>query len=436
MQNIIMSQKEGKRVIILEKLKGGEISQKTAGYALNLTIRQTRRIFYRYLEYGVSGLIHKGRGRVGNRKINKLEIDRVISLVREKYSDFGPTFALEKLEELHQVKFGVDTLRVAMITSGIWKSRSRKHSNNHPSRPRRECEGELIQVDGSPFRWLEDRGETGMFSLLVAVDDATSKIKQLLFVPSESIESYFEFTKGYLKTNGKPLAWYMDKHSVFRVNSKQGEGTHEDSVGLTQFGRAMQELDIAMIFANTPQAKGRVENVNGTLQDRLTKEMRLRDIMTIEQANAYLPEFMEIFNKRFAKKPKNSTDLHRLISAKELNQLDDIFTIKDVRVISKNLTIQYKNLEYQIQSKRPAYAMRKTKVEVWEHPRSGEVTLFHQGRKLDYTIFKKQPKTTIVDSKQLNQAVDIIKNQTQHKHQSYFDQISELSWDSYSTNQG
>lgn len=426
MQNIIMSNKESSRVSILEQLNNKMISQQTAAVCLNLSVRQTRRVFRAYQKLGVAGLTHAGRGKSSNRKLDQLEVDRAIGLVRDHYSDFGPTFALEKLTEHHGVKFGVDTLRTAMMTAGLWKSHQKRHIKHHPSRERRPCEGELIQLDGSPYRWLEDRGNTGMFNLLVATDDATSKLQHLLFVAHESIESYFDFVKGYLATTGKPLAWYSDKLSVFRKSSKQGEGTQEDSLGFTQFGRAMNQLGINMIFANSPQAKGRVERANATLQRRLTRELRLRQINTIEAANAYLPEFITDYNRRFGVVPKNPINIHQPLSQDELSSLKDILVIKNNRVISKNLTVQYNNLEYQIQAERSGYALRKAKIEVWQDLQ-GEVRLIYKGKQLNYTIFKRQPKAEIVSSKHLNHVVDTLKRQ----HQSYFDKVTEHTWDNY-----
>ena len=203
----------------------------------------------------------------------------------------------------------------------------------HQPRPRRACTGELIQIDGSEHRWFEDRGPA--CTLLVYVDDATSRLMQLLFVSSESTFTYFEATRGYLERYGKPLAFYSDKASVFRINNKQATGGD----GQTQFGRAMNELNITGICANTSSAKGRVEQAHLTLQDRLVKELRLRGISTPEAANAFADEFMEDYNRRFAKPPRHDFDVHRQLDNGE--NLQATFTWREQRKVSKNLTLQY-----------------------------------------------------------------------------------------------
>lgn len=449
MQNITMSLKEVNRVKVLEKLERKEITQNTAALLISISTRQVRRIFKKYKEYGASGLAHRSRGKTSNRRINQAEIDRAIDLVKKYYPDFGPTFALEKLKANHNVKFEVDTLRIAMIKSGIWKAKPRKKIVIHQLRPRRSCQGELVQVDGSPFSWLENRGKTetgeklGMCSLLVGIDDATGNLGYLHLTRSESTQSYFDFLEGYLKAMGKPLAFYIDKHSVFRKGSKKGEETLRDSYGPTQFGRAAEELDIKLIFANTPQAKGRVERVNATLQDRLVKEMRLRNIITIKQANDYFPEFIKKFNQRFGVIPKKPENLHQKLKRAEIEELKNILVIKEIRVIDKSLTVHYKNIEYQIQTDRPSYALRKAKCEVWED-RNENIKLVYKGKQLDYKIFKVQAKAEIVDSKRLNQVVDEIKRTKVKKdkaqyarkaksgYQSYFDKVAEQNWNNYS----
>jgi len=427
MTDIIMSFKETNRINILEQLIRKEISQQTAATALGLTTRQVRRVMRKYRKNGVAGLAHLGRGKVSNRKINSVEINRAISIIREKYIDFGPTFALEKLTKHHGITFGVDTLRIAMIREGLWHPHRRKIVRPHQLRQRRDCEGELVQIDGSPFRWLEDRGSVGMCTLLVASDDATSNLEHLLLVDCESTQNYFTFTKGYLEARGKPLTWYSDKHGVFRKASKQGENCAEDSQGLTQFGRAMEELHIKMIFANSPQAKGRVERANNTLQDRLTKELRLRGISTLKAANTYLPEFRIDYNSKYGVKPKNPTNMHRLLNEEEKGKLADILLEKNVRIVSKNLTIHYDNLEYQIQTQRPGYTLRKATIEVWKDIH-GLVRLIYQGKELPYQIYQTQPKAEVVDSKRINQVVDNLKHQ---RYQSYFDKLREQNWENY-----
>ncbi len=267
----------------------------------------------------------------------------------------------------------------------------------HPMRERRACFGELVQVDGSQHDWFE--GRAAECTLLVFIDDATGKLGQLLFVESESFFSYCRGTEGYLTRHGKPGAFYSDKHSVFRVNQPSA-GSSET---LTQFGRAMQELDIQIICANTPQAKGRVERVNQTLQDRLPKELRLRGISDWQAGNAFLPEFMDDFNRRFAIQPRSQHDAHRPLSPKD--NPARLFTWQETRILSKNLTLQFNKVVYQIQTERPSYAMRKAAVTVCLDDQ-GNITLLYKGKPLNYTVFHQQAKQSeVVQSKLIDQAI-------------------------------
>jgi hypothetical protein len=267
----------------------------------------------------------------------------------------------------------------------------------HQLRERRACFGELVQIDGSPHDWFEGRAEACV--LLVFIDDATGKLVQLRFVESESFFSYCEAAAGYFRQSGKPVAFYSDKNSIFRVN-QPSVGAHTD---LTQFGRALLELDIQIICANTPQAKGRVERVIQTLQDRLPKEMRLRQIDNWAAGNAYLPEFLQEFNQRFAEPPRSSVDAHRPLTAKE--DLAHILTWQETRSLSKNLTLQFEKVVYQIQTERPTYALRKAQVTVCLNAQQ-KVTLLYNGKPLPYTIYKQQAQQAeIVSTKQLDLAL-------------------------------
>jgi hypothetical protein len=233
-------------------------------------------------------------------------------------------------------------------------------------------------------------------TLLVMIDDATRQLGALLFVPEESFFGYCALLRQYLADHGRPAGLYTDKHGIFRVNiPKAGSGDN-----LTQFGRAMQSLEIPILCANTPQAKGRVERVNLTLQDRLVKEMRLRGIDAMQQGNDYLPEFIADFNARFAVQPRSSLDVHRPVSAHQ--DLDHILAWQETRTISKNLTVQFKNVVYQIHTDRPSYALHKAPVTVCEHA-DGGIRILYKARPLSYTIFQKQPRQAeVVTAKQID----------------------------------
>jgi len=239
------------------------------------------------------------------------------ALIQTHYADYGPTLACEKLRERHGVSLSKETVRRIMIDAGFWVPRKQRPPKIHQPRNRRACLGELVQIDGSEHAWFEDRAP--VCTLLVFVDDATSRLMQLLFVPTESTFAYFAATRAYLEHHGKPVAFYSDKSSVFRINARGATAGRD----YTQFGRALYELNIESICANTSQAKGRVERMNGTLQDRLVKELRLRNIGTLEAANAYAPVFMADFNMRFAKIPRSDFNAHRLIAQRARERTPD-----------------------------------------------------------------------------------------------------------------
>lgn len=407
---ISMSMKETGRITVLEKCMKKEIKQRHASQMLGLSVRQIRRLVKRYKRLGVAGIPHQSRGRIGNRCLGETERMKITEIVRTNYVDFGPTLAHEKLISHHGIQISRETLRKVMIADNLWKPHHRKYVVVHQMRDRRNCEGELVQLDGSPHDWFE--GRTPKCTLLVFIDDATGKLKHLQFVRSESTHAYFAATKEYLLMYGKPLAFYLDKHGVFRVNTtKAGTAGVEDSNGLTQFGRAMKELTIELIFADTPQAKGRVERVNQTLQDRLVKEMRLQGINTLEQGNRYLPEFVVEFNRKFAVVPKEKANLHRPLLPHE--DVDEILSEQHTRVLSKQLSLSFENRIYQIKTERPSYAMRNASVVVRKDVQ-GNITIEYKGKQLTYTMLTQQPKAEIVDSKHVNLVVDQMRQERIH----------------------
>jgi len=393
-----MSKKELSKLEVMQKMSEKRISQKEAASILNLSERQIKRLWKAYRKDGAKGIVNKRRGKESNNRLDANVVQQVVDLIYEKYADFGPTLAHEKLTEKHHLKLSRESVRRIMIEEEIWKPKRAKRARIHQMRERRACFGELVQIDGSAHDWFEGRGPK--CTLLVYIDDATGKILELRFVPSESFFSYCEATRNYLERYGKPAAFYSDKHSVFRVNQERPLGL---SSGLTQFGRAMLELDILIICANTPQAKGRVEKCNQTLQDRLVKELRLRGISNMEDANAYMPEFLEDFDRRFAVEPRSKHNAHRPLL--KTDNLDVIFTYQETRTISKNLTVQFKNIVYQIQTNRPAYSLQNAQVLVCENAK-GDVNILYKNNILDYTIFHKATRQAVVaNSKTLDQQI-------------------------------
>jgi transposase len=388
-----MSAKELNRLEVMQRLAEKRMSQEEAGRILDLSIRQIKRLLRAYRQKGAVGLVSKHRGRKGNNRLPEEVKRRALNLLKTKYKGFGPTLAHEKLVEREKLKLSDESVRKLMIAEELWKPRKAKKVTVHQLRERRACFGELIQIDGSPHDWFEGRAEACV--LLVFIDDATGKLVQLLFVESESFFSYCQAADGYFKRCGKPVAFYSDKNSIFRVNQPSA-GSQDD---LTQFGRAMLELEIEIICANSPQAKGRVERVIQTLQDRLPKELRLRGISNMPDGNAYLPEFMTDLNQRFAVEPRSSVNAHRPLTPKD--NLARILTWQETRTLSKNLTLQFEKVVYQIRTERPSYALRKAHVTVCVNAQE-EILILYNGKALPYHIYKQQAKQAeIVSAKQL-----------------------------------
>ena len=405
---IILSLKELDRLPIVKLCASKKLSQADAAKQLGCGVRQVKRLVREYRKHGNFGLVSKRRGKPSNNRIS-LEVQRVaLGLVRQNYFDFSPTFAHEKLTEVHGLKFSVETLRQWMIQAEIWAPKKQKKARIHQSRLRRSCVGELIQIDGSPHDWFEERGPR--CTLIVFIDDATSRLMSLKFAPSETTEIYMETLSEYLKTYGRPVSLYSDKHGIFRVNHPGKE--HE----LTQFGRALKTLDIEGIPANSPQAKGRVERANQTLQDRLVKEMRLANISSIAEAHEWLPQFMEDFNRRFSVEPRSPEDAHRsVLHTKEEQRL--ILSIHHDRKLSKNLTLQFKNKEYQLVGHGNGYRLRQATVRVCEHF-NGEITLLHQGRSLTFRVLGQGEKPAVIaDDKTLNPLIDEAKTKQKTRQQ-------------------
>jgi transposase len=375
-----MSERELTRLEVIQRIKRKTLKQREAAELMGLSERQVKRLCKLYEASGASGLISKRRGQPANNRLPEKTVKKARQLLRTHYHDFGPTLAHEKLT-IKGVRLSVEAVRQLMIGEGLWRVRRARRPVIHQLRERRARVGELIQIDGSPHDWFE--GRAPKCTLLVFVDDATSQLMHLQLVAAETTFNYFAAVRAYLTTFGKPLAFYSDKFSVFRVNLPNAlSGT-----GLTQFGRALKELQIELICAHSPQAKGRVERANQTLQDRLTKELRLQRISTVTAANAYLPEFIKEYNARFAVPPRCAEAAHRPLPAGE--ELDRVLVLCERRTLSKNLTLSYDNVIYQIITKRAAYTMRSAHVEVRE-TRSGEITIEYKGRPLEYSIYREQ----------------------------------------------
>src|SRR3954469_2448319 len=272
---IAMSRTEIDRMHGLRDLAAGRITVNEAAQLTRLTRRHVFRLAKAYRERGPSALVSTRRGKPSNRRYPAALRTEALGLITANYADFGPTLACEKLAERHGIHLGVETVRQWMLADGLWRDRRQRLKPVHQPRYRRDCVGELVQIDGSEHWWFEDRGPR--CTLLVFIDDATSCLMHLKFVATKPTFDYFTVAREYLERYGKPVAFYSDKHATFRVNTVDAMGGD----GMTQFGRALHQLNIDIICANTPQAKGRVERAHGTLQDRLVKELRLAGIATV-----------------------------------------------------------------------------------------------------------------------------------------------------------
>ncbi len=400
-----MSDGELRRLEVLRDLDRGGLPVSAAAQLLARGERQVWRLLKAFRSDGAAGLISKKRGRPSNRKTAAAVRAAVLWIVRQNYADFGPTLTAEKLEAEHGFLFSSETLRKWMIADGLWLDRKQRQRRVHQPRPRRECVGELVQVDGSEHWWFEDRGP--QCTLLVFVDDATSRLMHLQFVESESTFAYFHAARAYLEAWGKPVAFYSDKHGVFRVNHPGALGGD----GMTQFGRALHVLNIDIICANSSPAKGRVERANKTLQDRLVKELRLAGAASLAEGNALLPRFIADYNARFAKPPANAKDLHRPLRAGD--DLDDAFAWKEERTLSRALTLQYDKVLFILEPGDQAKAAIGKRVTVVDYP-DGRLSIRYRGVELAYRTFDKIRQVdqgAIADNKRLGAVLAMLRDQ-------------------------
>ena len=297
-----MSQKEVHRLEVVKRVLAAELDQSEAAQLLGLSVRQVKRLCRRVREQGPPGLVSRKRGRPSNRRIAAERREHFVALVRSHYADFGPQLAHEYLQREHGFAWSVETLRGWMLQAGLWRAKARRAQRVHSPRARRECVGELVQIDGSHHDWFE--GRSGKCCLIAFIDDATGRVLGARFFEQETTQGYLAVLHVLVQRLGAPLALYSDRHGIFT------KADPEDAKP-TQFERALLQLDIEPICAHSPQAKGRVERLFQTLQDRMCKAMRLQGIDHIEQANTWLPEYLREHNRRFAVEPANALDMLR-----------------------------------------------------------------------------------------------------------------------------
>jgi hypothetical protein len=396
---VTMTMRELDRLKCIQGLIDGQLKQNAVANRLGLTTRQVRRLVRQYEQQGPVGLISKLRNRPSNRRLKSDVAEHAFGILRSTYADFGPTLAAEKLRERHGVDLAVETVRSLMVAGGLWLPRRLRTPKIQQPRSRRACLGELVQIDGCDHRWFEDRAPA--CTALVYVDDATSRLMVVLFVGAESTFAYFEATHKYLERYGKPLAFYSDKASVFRVNKQSATA----GKGHTQFGRALYELNIDGMCANSPAAKGRVERAHQTLQDRLVKELRLQRISSIDAANAFMPTFIDDYNHRFGKLPRDRHDAHRAVRNDE--DLAAIFAWREYRKVTDSLTLRYERKMYLIEDTPDNRRYIGKYIEVFQFP-DGRIEIRAAGHSLPYSTYNKVGTIDhgdIVDNKRLSQVL-------------------------------
>jgi hypothetical protein len=332
-----MSQKERDKLKVLHGVLRGERTQAEAARLLRLSTRQVRRLQLKLRAKGDAALVHGLRGRPSNRRADPQLKAAVLRAYRQDYRDFGPTLAAEKLAA-RGLAVGAETLRRWLLAAGLWQRRRRREPHRS-RRPRRECFGELVQIDASIHDWLEGRGDEVV--LIAMIDDATGRALAR-FYPAGTTEAHLELFGRWLRRHGRPLALYSDRHSIFEPQDKGKLSPDAE----TQFGRACRELQVELIRAHSPQAKGRVERLFGTAQDRWVKELRLAKVTTLAEANRLLPRLLREHNRRFGRQAKRSRDAHRRLGAE--HRLEAILSIQERRVVSNDYVVRFRSRFYQL----------------------------------------------------------------------------------------
>lgn len=383
-----MSRKERRRLTVLVRVKGGELTLRAAAEALEVSYRQAKRIWKRYCAAGDAGLVHRSRGRAGSRRIEEKQRQAILKLFESKYRDFGPTLAAEYLARKNQVRVNHETLRRWLIKRQLWAVKRRRQKHRQ-WRERRACLGEMVQIDGSHHDWFEGRRARAV--LMVMIDDATGRV-WARFSEEETTEASYDLFERWGKRWGLPLSLYADRDSIYECMREPTVA--EQVAGIepkTQFGRAMERLDVKIIPAYSPQAKGRVERCNGTLQDRLVKALRVAGICDLAHANEFLErEFLPEFNERFAVEPAQPADLHR----KAPRDLPQILCWENPRTVRKDWTVAWHNRWFQIEPEHENLSLAGREIIV-RALRSGEIQLLYKDQKLRWKELKSRPERAV-----------------------------------------
>jgi transposase len=396
-----MSAKERDRAHVIRQVADRRMRQGRAGELLGVGVRQIKRLVALYRSRGDRGLVSGRRGKPSNNRLGAAVVGRIEAALRDRYGDFGSTLACEKLAEHEGIAVSAETVRQIQIRLGLWQPKRRRKKRVFQIRERRARFGELIQVDGSHHDWFEGRGPR--CALLVFIDDATSRLTGLGFAEAETTRGYLGLLRSHVLAHGLPLALYSDRHGIFRVNAKDVESGD----GLTELGRVVGRLGIEQICATTPQAKGRVERANQTLQDRLVKEMRLAGISDMAAGQSFLPGFMARYNAQFAVAPRAAEDAHRPWS-EGIAALDAALARHDERTLSKALTFSAGGAVHCVKTRDAGIALRGARVTV-RHYLDGRMDVVFKDRLLPYTTVRKLPRAAAVeDDKTLDARVDAI----------------------------
>jgi transposase len=398
--DITMSKKELTRLEVVQRVADRQMGQRDAARVLSVSERQVKRLVRAFRAEGASGLVSKRRGQPSNHRFDAAFKERALECLRTRYPGFGPTLASEYLQQ-DGFPLSRETLRQWMIESGLWRA-AKSRGKPHPPRPRRPRLGELVQIDGSPHDWLEGRGPRG--TLIAFIDDATSRVMAACFTPAETSQAYLDGLHAYVRAYGCPAALYSDRHGIFtKHDPEDGEPT--------QFQRATAALGIATIQALTPQAKGRVERLFQTLQDRLVKAMRLAGINDIVAANTFLQTYLPAHNERFGVVPKDELDAHASCPVDEV-ALSRICAIWHRRKLSKDLVVSFKRQRHIVQTDgAPRYALRGQPVTVIEYP-DDRIELLHNTETLPFKVFDEARQiNSAVDDKTLNPRVEAVLTQ-------------------------
>lgn len=393
-ENISFTPKEQYKLTIINQTLRNEMTNGQAGKLLGVSSRQIRRVKSLVRQYGARGVIHRLKGKKSNHTVSSMLKEKVLARVQKTYADFKPAFAAEKLREYDHFFVHPQTLRRWMIAEGLWKERKRKKPQYRTWRPRKAYFGELEQFDGSYHDWLEkrycnDNGEPIETCLLASIDDATGKITKAVFSAHEGVIPVFMFWHAYVLANGKPLGIYLDKFSTYKINHKSAV---DNSELMTQFERLAKNLAVTLITAHSPEAKGRIERLFQTLQDRLVKEMRLANINTPKEGNRFLTEvFIPKFNEQFAVAAEKEGDVHRPLTKTDKQNLNRIFSIQSTRTVNNDFTVQFKNVWYQLLELQPTTVRPKETVLV-EEWLDETVHVSLRGYYLNYSILPERPK--------------------------------------------